>query len=161
MSGSDNFGAAIVELAPVRLYGKRISTSYATASQDCPALWHEFAKNVGLDEFAPCSGVAQSYGVSIMTGPESFDYMAAVELAPGKPVPAGMCEFALPGGPYVKCRCPSLQDLEAVYGFIYESPWVKENSYFETDFERPCFEGYTAEYLKSGTFDVYAPLKAK
>ena len=157
----ETYNAQIVELKVVHIYGKRISTSYATAAQDCPALWHEFAGEVSLDELRPECTVAHSYGVSIMTGPESFDYMAGVEFKSGESVPPGMRELALSAGAYLKCRCANLEQLGAVYGFMYESPWVKENSDYTVDFEKPCFEGYTEEYLKSGAFDVYAPLKAK
>ena len=157
----ETYNAKIVELEEVRIYGKRISTSYATASQDCPALWHDFAREVGLDELRPECTVAHSYGVSIMTGPESFDYMAGVELGKGESVPSGMQEFMLPAGPYVKCRCAGLDQLGPVFTFMYESPWVPENSDYAVDFAKPCFEGYTEEYLKTGSLDVYAPLKAK
>lgn len=149
----NTFGAEVVELPALRLYGRCISTNYADASTDCPALWHEFAKDVRLDVL--------SYGISIMTGPASFDYMAAVELKSGESIPAGMQEFALPAGAYMKCKCPSIEQLGEVFTFMYEGGWARENTDYQLDFEKPCFEGYTEEYLKSGSLDVYAPLKRK
>lgn len=96
-----------------------------------------------------------------MTSPTGFYYMAAIDAPANGPIPDGMQEFILPAGVYVKCSCSGIDKIGEVFGFIYEGPWVKENTDFIVDFEKPCFEGYAAEYLTTGQLYIYAPLKRK
>lgn len=156
------FNAHIVTLPSIRLAGRRIGTSHAGASRDCPTLWREFAKeNIFIESVssASCNGVAGSYGVSIMTtDPDAFDYMAAVNFSEAQEPPAGMQDLTLDDGAYLKCKCPNISELGSVFNFMYRD-WARGRTDYTVDFNKPCFEGYTDEYMKNGSFDVYAPLK--
>ena len=157
---SEHYSAEVVELENIRLVGKRISTAYATAAQDCPALWENFSKEMHLCEINEGCTTTRSFGVSIMTGPDSFDYMAAIE-SPVNGAIEGIHELLLPKGTYLKCVCPGLDKIGEVFGFMYDGVWTRENTDFNLDFEKPCFEEYTEEYFKNGQLNIYAPLKGK
>ncbi len=149
----EEFMAAKVEYPQKHLIGLKIRSSMQHASQDCPALWRKFGPRMG--ELPQGEG---SYGVSVMFGPEEFEYLAAVEAGPALPVPAGMERFTLPAGPYAKCQVPSLGKVHAAYSYLYDE-LPKKQSGFVPNLQAPCFEWYPANWSENVGFELYVPLK--
>jgi predicted transcriptional regulator YdeE len=156
---STEFAIKIVERPAVKAAGLKVHTSLDKASVDCPKLWGEnFAPNY-METF-PCDGSGNSYGVSVMTSETEFDYWAVMPLGNGAKVPAGLEEITIPGGAYAECPVKSLQEMGEAYTYIYTA-WSAAQKDYAVNFQAPCLELYTTDYLKNGSLTVYAPVVKK
>ncbi len=149
----DDYSAKIVIRFDINCAGLKVRTSMADSAKDCPALWGKFEPRMG--ELSPHP--AESYGVSMTIDENTFDYWAVMPLADGAQVPAGMEEFRLPGGQFVRFDVPSLGALGGCYEFAY-GQWPAANKEHLLDFARPCYELYNEEYMEKGNFWLYCPV---
>ncbi len=158
MSNSNISAPEIVDFGPKWLTGLQITTSYATAAQDCPALWEKFATAIKLEKLTQ----GASYGVSIMgSEPTRFDYFAGVDYPPAGTDPAQFSTLALPGGKYARCRVRGMENIGGAFNLLYENDAVAKVSEYTVNMFAPCFEMYTAEYTTEQVFYIYAPIQRK
>ncbi len=158
-AGEKIFEIKTAPVSGVRAMGIKIRTTMASASADCPKLWHE--------TFAPRMREVQgynntAYGISEVVDCQSgiFDYWAAVPADRDAVVPAGMEALDLPAGLYAQCRVESLADILAAYDFIY-STWLPAQTDFTPDYAARCYEFYPADHADTGAFYIYVLINKK
>lgn len=159
--------AVIVELPAKELVGISVRTSMQTAAVDCPALWERFVpwmwRVYGRES---CGYTCPSFGLSIDADIQNgqFTYWAAIELqsnfADPTQWPAEFHAITLAAGPYVGTGVASLSKMTEAYTYLY-GPWAQSQHSHELDFGGVCFELYDERYLKDGSLEVFAPLRAK
>ena len=159
-----DFQVSIKERSAHTLYGASVRTNMAKASTDCPHIWESVfvprmpeISQKPLKEFQ-----GESYGISIVVDMQSgiFDYWAAMEPAPGTPLPQGLSEIEIPAGLYASCRVDSLEQLGDAYNYLY-TEWVPKQPNLLLNMQAPCFELYGQEYMQNGALEVYVPVLKK
>ncbi|MDL2209974.1 GyrI-like domain-containing protein [Desulfovibrio sp. OttesenSCG-928-O18] len=152
------FSITVVSRPALSLVGMCVRTTMIDAPVDCSRLWHEtFAPRMG--EFSTCCA-DESYGISrvVDEATGAFDYWAAVPVPEDFPVPAGMAPATLPAGLYAHTHVPSLDMLHQAYTAIFKT-WLPSQKAYTVNIEAPSYERYPAEYLKTGTFELFFPVK--
>lgn len=158
--------ALVVELPAKHLVGLKVRTSMKTASVDCVALWEGFApwmwRVYGLESYGyACPYFGLSMDADMQSG--QFTYWATIEVQSNfaDPVhwPDGFEAVTLAAGPYVGTGVASLSKLTEAYTHLY-GPWVHSQHDHELDFSGICFELYDECFLKDGSLEVFAPLRA-
>ena len=149
-----NFEITVKDLPARRLAGMVIRTNMQQASVDCPAIWQAFGPRM-----AEFSGRGEAYGVSVMLSADgTFDYWAAVEIQADAAVPEGLTAVDLPGGLYAIAEAPNLEQISAVYGFMYME-WPRQQSEYAVNMAAPCVEVYRGEWQPSDAIEVWVPVK--
>lgn len=151
------YNETIVELPPRHLVGRKVRTTMAKAPVDCSALWQDFG--AGFDSLG-LKDVRGSFGVSVMLDAENFDYWAAVEFDPARPVPEGLESFDLPGGLYARAEVPNLEKLGPGYMYLYEQ-WPKKQPDYAVNFQGASFELYPTNWQPTGPLEIFMPLVKK
>ncbi len=152
------FTVTIVERPVVRTAGLNVHSTQEKASVDCPKIWSE--DFVPYMETFPCDGSGNSYGVCIMTSETEFDYWAVMPLGKDENIPEGLTELTIAGGQYAECPIKSLKEMTEAYTYLYTA-WGQTQKEYAVNFQAPCFERYTREYLKDGSLILYAPVVKK
>ena len=154
------FNVAVVSRPRIKIAGFKIATTMERAGQDCPRIWEEKFGPV-MDSFpADPAYPNQSYGLSVMTGPDTFDYWAAMPIAESTPVPEGMESTYLEEGQFCECKLASLAELGPAFTYIY-GDWAAKNGKYTVEMAKPGYELYTDEYMKNGSLAVYCPVTKK
>ena len=157
---ASQWNVEVIEVAEIRLVGMRVHTSMTKAMQDCPKLWEQtFIPRLPDITGIPLTHTFQTetYGLSVMTGEDTFDYWATTALPEGVAVPEGMLTTTLPGGLYACCRVNAMEQLSDAYTLLYMT-WPQEQNDYAPNMQAPCFERYGKEYLESGSFTICMPL---
>lgn len=138
-----------------------------TATQDCTALWKQFLPwMLHVHGHETCAYACPSFGLAMDTDMQTglFTYWAAIEVqdsfADASLWPSGFSTICLPAGPYVGTTVASLSKLSEAYTCMY-GPWAQANPAHALDYSGICFEYYDERYLKNGSLDVFAPVRAK
>lgn len=158
--------ATVVELPARHLVGMSVRTSMKTATADCTALWEQFFPWMCRVNGLQGGGYAcPSYGLSMDADMQSgqFTYWATIEVqsqfADPAQWPSGISSVTLAAGPYVGIGVVSLSKLSEAYMHIY-GPWAQSQHAYSLDYSGVCFEYYDERYLKDGSLEVFAPLRA-
>ncbi len=130
----------IVPQPPLRLVGLQIRTR--PMSPEIPALWPRFVAR--MQEIAGAVEPRTTYGaMSPLPGVEGGQlYLAAVPVAPGAPVPAGMVAVDVPAGDHAVFEF-AFKDIGSVYPFIFET-WLPASGLVQGD--TPLLERYGAGF---------------
>ena len=99
--------------AAITVIGLRLRT--VPMSPEIPALWPRFVARMG--EISGQTEPGVTYGVMRSDG-DALDYLAAVAVAPGSPVPEGMACVEVPAGEFARFAYP-LAQLGEGYGEIF------------------------------------------
>lgn len=151
----------IKEIDEFYLIGMRYSGE--DMQQGIPALWVKFSQRMG--EIPGVIDSVSAYGVSVMpeeaTGPEDFEYTAAMKVSSLDEIPEGMVGVTIPTGRYaIFTHEGSMEKLQQTYGFIY-GVWAKSGDYTIRD--APEFEVYGPEFNAQGgddsKFKIYVPIE--
>jgi AraC family transcriptional regulator len=110
----------IVPQPALCLVGLQIRTK--PMSPEIPALWPRFVARLG--EIADVVESRTTYGAMgpIPGAEDGLLYLAAVPVAPGAPVPAGMVAVDVPAGDHAVFEF-AFKDIGSVYPFIFET-WL-------------------------------------
>ena len=123
--------------------------------QNIPTQWREFAP---LMDKVPGRAGKQSYGVCWNTAGCDFDYVTGVELAAGKPVPAGYAEVEVPAGRYaIFTHSGPITEFPQTLDKIW-TQWAPEAGLKIG--QGPCVERYAPDFRddKPGGVEVLVPL---
>lgn len=151
------FSVKIVERPAIRAAGFKVATTMEKAGVDCPEIWSKtFAPHMESFPADPARR-HESFGVSAMTSESDFDYWAVMPLAPGANVPGGMAEITIQGGVYAECPVKSLEELGAAFNHVYTT-WPQSQKEYAPDFQKPCYELYTDDFMKNGNLVIYCPV---
>ena len=154
-----SFEVTVVEFPAKQLVGMKVSTTMQNAQADCPAIWQIFG--LRMTEIPAKGGHgADSYGLSIMTSENAFDYWAAMELNPKAAIPDGMGTIDIPGGLFAKCTVANLSRLGEAFTFVYGT-WISGQSEYALNMAAPCFEVYSQNWQMGDTIDIYVPVVKK
>jgi len=126
-----------------------------------PELWSRFAPR--MDEIAQRRG-KHSFGICIpVEGDESaaFDYVAAVEVEPGGPVPDGMVALAMPGNCFAvfthRGHISHFQEtVKQVWGVWLPASALRYQHHPDFELYDDRFDPTTGE----GEVDIYVPIDA-
>ena len=154
---SDNkFKVEIGSQPARRVIGLKVRTNMANAFSDCSGLWQN---SFGPRMTEVASFPSESYGISVMAGPDEFDYWAALSYRDGDPVPKNMLTMDLPGGDFAVLALDSLEDLAAGYQYLFSS-WMPESNY-DYRMEAFSYELYPANHMETGKLTLYMPVRLK
>lgn len=158
---STSFTVKVDSRPALKLFGLSVRTDMKNALNDCTSLWEKkFGPRMAEVSGRPMTEFqGESYGLSIVVDMAKgiFDYWAAMAPGAGIALPEGMSEVELPEGLYAFCTAPSLQELGAVFNFMYEK-WLPEQKDYAMNPAAPCFELYGRPYLESGALEVFIPV---
>lgn len=142
--------------------GVKVATTMQNANVDCMKLWSDdFGPKMSSFPADPAFN-GECYGISSDQNMEkgTFTYWAAMPLAPGAAVPAGMETIELPAGMYVACHHLALADIGPAYTEMYEQ-WLPSQSAYDLDLASPGLELYTHEFEQSGKLSIFCRLIEK
>ena len=138
-----------------RLVGLSARVNMRDTHKECTALWEKFMPMMG-----ELTSVAEegSFGASInMEENGDFDYWAAMALPQDAKVPSGMGCLEARGGKYAECVAESLENIGAVYEYIY-GEWGKTQNDHSVDYTAACLEFYHKDWKDGGPVTLYIPL---
>jgi AraC family transcriptional regulator len=145
----------IVERPAATVTGVNIVTK--PMSPDIVALWPKFVARI--PEIQCQTEPRVTYGV--MRGEkDALQYLAAVAVRPGAPVPPGMVSLELPAGSYAVFRYP-LSRLGEGFGEIF-GRWIPTSEYRQTP--GPLFERYGEAFDPhdpQSTVEIHLPVRRR
>lgn len=129
----------------------------ATCAQEIPLLWNRFGPQIGT---IPGQVGAVAYGVVHDGNPESFTYLASVEVSDDAELPADFTTLDIPARRYAVFTHTTHYDqlqhtLAAIWG-----EWVPRTGI--TAYGAPCFERYGEEFCPEvgiGGIEIWVPVK--
>jgi predicted transcriptional regulator YdeE len=161
--------ASIIEFGPFRMIGLRYVGK--NENQEIKELWND---KTGLWSHMP--EIKTSPADFIVAGicrclPDatdgSFEYFAAVSADPNAPVPSGLAETSIPADTFAVFAVDGLDKIQQ--GWMSALEWIKSHPEWDVYCDRdrgfcdcanhPCFERYTDEFMKTGKFYIYFPVK--
>jgi predicted transcriptional regulator YdeE len=156
------YTASVSQRPQLLLFGISVHTSMSKASVDCLHLWEKvFGPRMHeISGKKPDAYHGPSYGISIMTDEEHFEYWAAMPVRDGLALPKDMQQIELPAGFYLGCTVPSLAKIGEAYTYLYET-WPKTVAEYAANMQAPCFEYYDERFMDSGAFEIYVPILKK
>lgn len=159
MSSSEKltFEVTVVDQEEQDVVGMYKQVNMKNSSELCKQLWTEFAPRM---KEAKWSGKDISFGISSNNNPATgeFDYICAVPIDSGAPVPEGMKKFTLKKGKCLRVFVPSLAVVHKAYEFMF-SEYFPKHPEQAVDMKDDCFELYDEEYKTKNCLYLYFYLK--